>query len=35
VHRRGNAVHADVELAKDLSERSVDLQRRRWRKVER
>ncbi|MGE3173216.1 MAG: ATP-dependent DNA helicase RecQ [Planctomycetota bacterium] len=35
VHVSRGAVRVDVELARDLSERSVDLGRRRWRKVER
>ncbi len=34
VHAARGSLRADVELAKDLSERSVDLQRRKWRKVE-
>src|SRR5262245_9567089 len=34
VHVTRGALRADVELAKDLSERSVDLRRRKWRKVE-
>lgn len=35
VHLGRGSLRADVELARDLSERSVDLQRRKWRKVER
>lgn len=34
VHRHGDRVSVDVELARDLSERSVDLWRARWSKVE-
>ena len=35
VHQSRRGLAADVECASDLSERSVDLDRRRWRKVER
>lgn len=35
VHATKNRLTADVECASDLSERNVDLDRRRWRKVER
>ena len=34
VHRRGDRVTADVELARDLSERSVELWRTRWSRVD-
>jgi len=34
VHATKNRFVADVECARDLSERSVDLERRKWRKVE-
>ena len=34
VHRHKSRVTADVELARDLTERSVDLSRARWRRVE-
>lgn len=35
VHRHGKTLRADVELARDLSERSIDLRRAKWRRVER
>ena len=35
VHRRGRSWFADVEGLRDLATHSVDLQRRRWRRVER
>jgi ATP-dependent DNA helicase RecQ len=35
VHRHGKNVRADVERASDLNPRTVDLKKRRWRKVER
>ena len=35
VHRRGGGFRADVERASDLAARTVDLQRRRWSRVER
>ncbi len=35
VHRRGRSWSADVEAAKDLSTRSIDLRRRTWRRVDR
>ena len=35
VHQSRRGLTADVECASDLSERSIDLDRRRWRKVER
>ncbi|MBL9079431.1 MAG: RecQ family ATP-dependent DNA helicase [Planctomycetes bacterium] len=35
VHRRGNGFRADVERASDLAERTVDLGRRQWRKIDR
>ena len=34
VHQHGDRVSVDVELARDLSERSIDLWRARWSKVE-
>ncbi|MCU0863146.1 MAG: RecQ family ATP-dependent DNA helicase [Planctomycetes bacterium] len=34
VHRRGRGWTADVERASDLATRSIDLQRRRWRRIE-
>jgi ATP-dependent DNA helicase RecQ len=34
VHRRGRGWTADVERASDLALRSIDLQRRRWRRIE-
>ena len=35
VHRRGRHWHAEVERASDLTSHSVDLQRRRWQRIER
>lgn len=35
VHQGRGALRADVEVAKDLSQRSIDLRRGQWRKIER
>jgi len=35
VHRRGSGWRADVEVAKDLSSRSIDLTRKDWQRVQR
>jgi hypothetical protein len=35
VHAPGRSLRADVELTRDLSQRTVDLKRAQWRKVER
>ena len=35
VHRHGDRVRVDVERASDLKPRSVDLRRKKWRRVER
>jgi small-conductance mechanosensitive channel len=35
VHQGRGVLRADVEVAKDLTQRSVDLRRASWRKIER
>ncbi|HEB54673.1 MAG TPA: hypothetical protein ENI87_15605 [bacterium] len=35
VHRDGRHMRVDVERASDLRQRTIDLRRRRWRRVER